>query len=132
MLKKSALKALSHMGCQDAELSILITGDRKMRRLNREWRGIDSTTDVLSFSMLEGDGLARPDDAPLVLGDVVISAPRALAQAEEAGHSFEEELLTLLTHGILHIMGYDHEKGRSARLRMEKKQRELLISIKKR
>jgi probable rRNA maturation factor len=132
MLRKAALKALSHMGCQDAELSILITGDRKMRRLNREWRGIDSTTDVLSFSMLEGDGLARPDDAPLVLGDVVISAPRALAQAEEAGHPFEEELLTLLTHGILHIMGYDHEKGKPARLRMEKKQRELLISIKKR
>lgn len=124
--------ALSSLGCPDAELSILVTGDRKMRRLNREWRGIDSTTDVLSFSMLEGEGLARPEDAPLVLGDVVISAPRAFAQAGEAGHPFEEELLTLLTHGILHIMGYDHEKGRLARLRMEKKQRELLISIKKR
>ena len=132
MLRQAALMALSSLGCPDAELSILITGDRKMRRLNREWRGIDSTTDVLSFSMLEGDGLAQPEDAPLVLGDVVISAPRALAQAGEAGHPFEEELLILLTHGILHIMGYDHEKGRLARLRMEKKQRELLISIRKR
>ncbi|MHB8174651.1 MAG: rRNA maturation RNase YbeY, partial [Nitrospirota bacterium] len=90
------MKALSSLGYQDAELSILITGDRKMRSLNRQWRGMDSTTDVLSFSMLEGDGLARASDAPIVLGDIVISAPKALAQALEAGHPLEDELLFLL------------------------------------
>ncbi len=123
------MKALSHLGCADAELSILVTGDTKMRRLNRQWRGIDKTTDVLSFSMLEGDGIASAKDAPLVLGDIVISAPRALAQAVEAGHSLEEEMLFLLVHGILHIMGYDHESGGIEKQRMEGKQKELLRSI---
>ncbi len=123
------MKALSSLGCADAELSILITGDGKMRRLNRQWRGIDRTTDVLSFSMLEGVGAAESGNAPLVLGDIVISAPRALAQAVEAGHSLEEELLFLLAHGILHILGYDHEKGANEKRRMEKKQKELLRSI---
>ena len=129
MLRQAATKALSILGCADAELSILITGDMKMRRLNRQWRGIDKTTDVLSFSMLEGEGTMRAPDAPLVLGDIVISAPRALAQAVEAGHSLEEEMLFLLVHGILHIFGYDHEKGGNEKRRMEKKQKELLISI---
>ncbi len=129
MLRQAATKALSILGCADAELSILVAGDMKMRRLNRQWRGIDKTTDVLSFSMLEGEGTMRAPDAPLVLGDIVISAPRALAQAVEAGHSLEEEMLFLLVHGILHIFGYDHEKGGNEKRRMEKKQKELLISI---
>ncbi len=129
MLRQAATKALSILGCADAELSILVAGDMKMRRLNRQWRGIDKTTDVLSFSMLEGEGVSRDGAAPLVLGDIIISAPRALAQAVEAGHSLEEEMLFLLVHGILHILGYDHEKGSKEKRRMEKKQKELLISI---
>ena len=129
MLRQAAMMALSSLGCADAELSILITGDMKMRRLNRQWRGIDRTTDVLSFAMLEGDAPARIKGAPLVLGDIVISAPKALAQALEAGHSLEEELLFLLVHGILHIFGYDHEMGGREKQRMERKQKELLRSI---
>lgn len=134
MLRKAAGLALSSLGFPSAELSVLITGDRKMRELNREYRGKDATTDVLSFPALTKDGLAAlkrapnaPDGGPpALMGDVVISAPKAMAQATERGHSFEDELLFLLAHGILHVAGYDHETGPADSKRMFRKQRELV------
>jgi probable rRNA maturation factor len=122
------------MGLEGAELSVLVVGDRKMRALNREYRGMDRTTDVLSFSMLEGEGgggsLMGGEDMPLVLGDVVISAPMAASQAEALGHSLEREMIFLLVHGILHLAGYDHERSKADERKMLKKQRELMELLK--
>jgi len=141
MVKKYAETALSSLGYEGAELSVLITGDRRMRTLNRDYRGIDRTTDVLSFSMLDaaqagkwGTGntgvagwQARTGDGPpVVLGDIVISAPKAAAQAKEAGHPLSDEVCFLLVHGILHLVGYDHETGEADKRKMERKQEALL------
>lgn len=117
------------MGLTGSELSVTIVGDRSMRRLNRDYRGIDKTTNVLSFPMAEGDfsGLN-----PQLLGDVVISADTALREAEEQGISLFERLGFLLLHGILHVTGYDHERsGEKEAQRMERKQRQLYELLKR-
>jgi|WetSurMetagenome_2_1015567.scaffolds.fasta_scaffold457423_2 probable rRNA maturation factor len=94
-----------------SQVSLLICGDRKLRRLNRQWRGIDRPTDVLSFSQQEGGKQA--DDGfpglPGLLGDVVISAPTAERQARRAGRSLQAELEFLLAHGILHLSGWQDD-----------------------
>lgn len=109
------------MGCPDAELSIVVVDDDEIRELNREYLGKDRPTNVISFSMQEGEGMDTS-----MLGDVVISADTAARDAEEGGASFESELYFLLLHGILHLCGYDHERGsdEDARL-MEAKEREV-------
>ncbi len=136
MLRKAAEKALSSLGFQGAELCVLIAGDRRMRTLNREFRGKDKTTDVLSFPAQPGTGAAasgkphgHAGGPPVVLGDVVICAPRAAAQAALYGHSVERELVFLLVHGILHLAGYDHEKGPAEERAMREKQRELMARL---
>lgn len=130
-LRNAASSVLEYMGCTNAELSVLITGDRKMRALNRQYRGKDSTTDVLSFPAIEGgDALkaafSRKDGPPAALGDIVISASRALKQSEEIGQPLDDELMFLLVHGILHLLGYDHETSPTEKRAMEKKQKELV------
>ena len=96
------------MGYTESELSVLIVDDSEMARLNQQYRQIAHTTDVLSFPMLEGEfgGIA-----PEMLGDVVISAQTAKAMSEETGSAFESVLDLLLVHGILHLLGLDHETG---------------------
>lgn len=94
----------------NAELSVAFVDDEEMRRLNLEYRGIDCTTDVLSFAFGEGTQVDMPLDAPIILGDIIISIERAEAQAREYGHSLERELAFLLMHGLLHIVGYDHDE----------------------
>ena len=97
-----------------------------MRRFNKVYRGIDRPTDVLAFSMREGPFL---HPVPYVLGDIVISAERALRQASEAGHTLKKELCILLIHGILHLLGYDHEgAGKDARM-MRRKEKEIWNEI---
>jgi probable rRNA maturation factor len=90
-----------------------------MRSLNRRYRGIDRTTDVLSFSQREGQfaGL-RPD----ILGDIVISVPMAAIQARERNHSLSHEIERLLVHGLLHLLGYDHERDPVETRRMRRKE----------
>lgn len=88
------------------ELSLLITTDPHIQELNRDFRGKDKPTDVLSFPQLEEDDIGP---SPISLGDVVISLDTALAQAKSIGHSAGDEVLRLLVHGILHLLGYDHE-----------------------
>jgi len=131
-MRKAAGKALSLLGYENAELSVLVTGDLKMRALNRYYRGIDRTTDVLSFPMLEAEGSRAEGvtDVPLALGDIVISAPKAAAQAKEYGHGIDDEMLALLVHGILHLIGYDHEKGPAESRRMKAKERQLIRLLK--
>lgn len=97
------------------EVALLIAGDETLQRLNRDFRSVDRPTDVLSFSQHEGDAstifTAPPQkpDVPLHLGDVALSLERARHQAEEYGHSVQREVAYLLTHGVLHLLGYDHE-----------------------
>jgi probable rRNA maturation factor len=89
-------------------LALLITNDETVRRLNLEYRGQDSVTDVLAFGMDQADTrFVSPLSLPPHLGDIVVSYPRALAQAEELGHSVEQELNRLVVHGVLHLVGYD-------------------------
>lgn len=90
-----------------AEVGLTIVDNDTIQALNREHRDIDRATDVLSFPLYdpEEDG---QDESPILLGDVVISLPRALEQAEEYGHSVERELSFLWVHGLLHLAGYDH------------------------
>ncbi len=96
------------MGYPDAELSILILDNIGIQGINREYLQRDRPTNVISFAMQEGEGAGL---LPLVLGDVVISAERAATDAAEAGILFEHELWFLLVHGVLHLLGYDHERG---------------------
>lgn len=91
-----------------SELSVLLTDDREMKRLNKAYRGKDKTTDVLSFPLLEGMRLKIPARGTLPLGDVVLSVPRTARQAKENGKTFKAEASLLLVHGILHLLGYDH------------------------
>ncbi len=94
-----------------------------MRTLNRRYRGKDRTTDVLSFSLREGAGPAVPTD---LLGDIVISVPLAERRARAAGEPVMREIERLLAHGLLHLLGYDHERGAAAARRMRALERRLL------
>src|SRR4051812_21153397 len=91
-------------------LTLTLVDDDEIHRINRQHRNVDRPTDVLSFPLVDGtDAFALPPGMPRELGDVVVSYPRAVAQAEEYGHSVERELAYLVIHGVLHILGHDHE-----------------------
>jgi probable rRNA maturation factor len=95
----------------DSELSLTFVDNEKIHEINREYRGIDRPTDVISFALeenTEGEMEIIGQDMPRVLGDIIISIPRAKQQAEEYGHSFMRELGFLAVHGFLHLLGYDH------------------------
>lgn len=119
------------MDCHDKELSILFTDDEHMALLNRQYRKREGATDVLSFSMQEA--LDGEDDIPLfetvMMGDVVISVDTALRDAEELGQSFEKTVDRLLIHGILHLVGYDHETSQEDSERMMDEEERLLGQI---
>jgi len=93
---------------KEAEVSVVFVDDEYIRRLNRQYRGVDSPTDVLSFAMLEGEPLAGKEEE-LILGDVVVSLPAAQRQSAEYGHSLAREVAYLIVHGMLHLLGYDHQ-----------------------
>ncbi|HYM14863.1 MAG TPA: rRNA maturation RNase YbeY [Dehalococcoidia bacterium] len=97
-----------------AELSVLLADDATVRELNHRYRGTDAATDVLSFSQAEGEGFAQPEGTAPHLGDVVISVDTARRQAAEAGASLQDEVAHLLVHGVLHLLGYDHEEADEA------------------
>lgn len=114
------------MGFTEAELSILIVDDAEMTEINREYRRIDSTTDVLSFPMLEGE---FGDICTEMLGDVVISAETAQSICEQTGSALDSVIDLLLIHGILHLVGFDHEAGASRAREMRGKTEELLLLL---
>lgn len=92
-------------------LTITVVDDEEIRQINREHRNIDKATDVLSFPLVDDEtAFALPPGVPRELGDVIVSYPRTVAQAEEYGHSVQRELAYLIVHGVLHIMGHDHEE----------------------
>ncbi|MDX1978298.1 MAG: rRNA maturation RNase YbeY [Pseudanabaenaceae cyanobacterium bins.68] len=92
------------------ELSLKLTDDQEMQQLNRQFRGLDRTTDVLAFAALETDlpELYLTEPEPIYLGDIIISVPQAIAQAKDMGHSEKYELAWLAAHGFLHLLGWDH------------------------
>ena len=112
-----------------SELSISLVDKEEIQALNRHYRGIDMVTDVLSFSLLEGDEPEVLDeDSPLALGDIVISWPVMVEQASEYGHSQARELAFLTAHGLYHLLGYDHD-SKEDELIMNALQEEILTSL---
>ena len=99
------LKALEVLKLENIEISVYITDDQEIRELNKTYRGKDKPTDVLSFPLNE------TFDGYRILGDIVISQDTAERQAKELGHSLKDEVKRLLVHGLVHLLGYDHEKG---------------------
>ena len=120
-LGRSASTLLGALRLPQAELSLLLVSDPVMRRLNRDWRRRDRPTDVLSFSQQEGGGGAPGG----LLGDVVISLDTARRQARERRAPLHDELERLLIHGVLHLLGYDHERSREEARRMQRRERDL-------
>ncbi len=106
-LRLRAQRMLAALSLRDAELSIRLCDDAVMRRLNRRYRGLDRTTDVLAFAMAEGE--PTPQTAGRLLGDVVISLPTAARNARGAGRRPLDEVTWLLAHGLLHLLGFDHQ-----------------------
>jgi probable rRNA maturation factor len=106
-----------------AEVSLLFVDDAYIQELNRDYRDKDCATDVLSFALNEGE---EPDiiDGPeeMLLGDIVISLETALRQAEEFGHDLERELAYLTVHGMLHLLGFDHEDDADKKIMREKEE----------
>ena len=118
---------LSALECSNAELSILFTDDEEIQLLNRQYRSKDKPTDVLSFPQYDDeDPLVGEAAGRLLLGDVVISVVTAERQAAELGATLQEELLRLLIHGVLHLVGYEHENVSDAEAdRMRSKEQDL-------
>ncbi|MBO5142422.1 MAG: rRNA maturation RNase YbeY [Clostridia bacterium] len=97
----------------DLEIYVTLTNNEEIHKINNEYRNVDRPTDVLSFPMYEREEIPKlrqekQDDIEEVLGDIIISIPKIKEQAEEYGHSYERELAYLTTHGMLHLLGYDH------------------------
>lgn len=117
----SAECSLEFMGfIRDCDISVTVTDNIHIHELNREYRGVDRPTDVLSFPMYSftDDDMPEEGPAPVVLGDIVISAERAKEQAVEYGHSFQREISFLTVHSVLHLLGYDHEVSEEAENKM--------------
>ena len=128
LARRIARAALRECGELSCELSLALVDDREMRDLNRSFRGKDRPTDVLAFAQREGEDM--PAGAPLgLLGDVVLSVPTAERQAAARSIALEGEIATLLVHGILHLLGYDHERSPAEARRMFRRQREVLAAI---
>ena len=113
---------------QTVEISLLLTGDDEIAALNSDYRQKQAPTDVLSFAMMEGEPM--PDaSGELLLGDIVISTTRAAEQAAELGQSLSRELVFLFIHGLLHLLGYDHEGNLEAAETMYARQRQVMEAL---
>ncbi len=133
-VRKAAVNAveavLDFEECEyECHVDLLLTDSDAVREINRETRGIDRTTDVLSFPMTGYPYLSDtdfdPDTGELMLGDIVLNVGKIMSQAEEYGHSLLREYTFLTVHSVLHLLGYDHMDGEDARI-MEEKQRQVL------
>ena len=134
-------ECLDHEECPyEVDLSVLLTDDNEIREINREYREKDTATDVLSFPSNEYDTPGDfdkfedditsfdPESGELLLGDIVISVERAIAQAQEYGHSIKREVAFLTAHSMFHLFGYDHMEE-NERIRMEEKQNNVLEKL---
>lgn len=117
---------MENLDCSNKEISLLFVDDDSIREINKEYLSRDYSTNVISFSLNEGDfGDINPD----LLGDIIISVETALRDALKAEIKFEEELDYLIIHGILHLLGYDHERSETEAKRMKEKERELFFAL---
>lgn len=135
-------EALDYEKCPyEVELNLLLTSNENIRKINNEYRNIDSPTDVLSFPMIEYEKPSdfskledntldnfNPETGELILGDIIISVPKIVEQAEKYGHSTEREFAFLVVHSMLHLFGYDHMEANDAKI-MEAKQEEILNKL---
>ena len=123
LIESQGESILLFLECENQELSVLLADDKKIRTLNKQYRGQDRATDVLSFSQNEEKEENNPNSH--LMGDVVISTVTAKRQAAEHGLTLEEEIVLLLIHGILHLLGFDHERSNEEACHMKQKTREL-------
>lgn len=139
IIRDVVLAVLDYEGCPyAAEVNVVVTDNHEIQKMNREYRGIDAPTDVLSFPMLEFtvpsdfshveeafEDCFNPESGELMLGDIILSVDKIREQAESYGHSQTRELAFLVAHSMLHLCGYVHEEE-CEREEMERKQREIL------
>ena len=130
LLNKAIEEAiLLSSGPVEAEVSLMLVDDQRIHGLNLEYRGVDRSTDVLSFALQEEmDGEPDSEFEDDMLGDIVISVERAREQAAEYEHSFEREIIYLAVHGTLHLLGYDHEEE-SDKQEMRSKEEEIMANL---
>lgn len=107
-LKKVIKRTLKHENVKNVYFSIIFVDESEIQKINKEYRGIDKVTDVISFALEDNSNIVYKDIR--VLGDIYICIPRMLEQAESYGHSIKRELSFLTVHGLLHLLGYDHMK----------------------
>lgn len=107
-LKKVIKRTLKHENVKNVYFSIIFVDESEIQKINKEYRGIDKVTDVISFALEDNSDIVYQDIR--VLGDIYICIPRMLEQAESYGHSIKRELSFLTVHGLLHLLGYDHMK----------------------
>jgi probable rRNA maturation factor len=127
-IERDALKALDLLGFEGAELSLLFINGERMQALNKEYRRVDRDTDVLSFPLYDSYKEFPPGEE-FLMGDIVINPQRASEQAKEAGHPLKKELRVLLVHGLVHLMGMDHEKGGYEGKKMRLMEKRLLTGL---
>ena len=131
LIRKACYATLENEGIYEhAEVDVTIVDDCEIKKINAEFRNIDSSTDVLSFPLgIEGDYDVNPENDRLMLGDVIISAEHAKAQADFFGHSLDREIAYLTVHSVFHLLGYDHvDEGENKRI-MRKKEEDALSII---
>ena len=135
LVKRAANKALEAEGINESCLiNVVLTDDKQIRRVNREFREVDSATDVLSFPFNElrpgafdGRDCERdPESGAILLGDMMISLERCAAQGEEFGHGFEREIQYLTVHSVLHLLGYDHVDEGEMKKQMRAREKEIM------
>ncbi len=131
LIRRCCHAVLQLEGFEDsAEISVSFVDNEQIREMNRQYRDKDSATDVLSFPMGEnGQYDLNHETGAKILGDVVISMPRAVEQAEAYGHSLEREVGYLTAHSVLHLLGYDHERGGLERVRMREKEEQVMRQL---
>ena len=130
LIRRTILETLDYEGMEnDVEVSVTFVDDEGIRELNKKFRNMDKPTDVLSFPLLDYEGESEEpffDELCHNLGDIVISLERAMAQANEFGHSFEREVAFLTAHSMLHLLGYDHEISEEDDADMRKRQNDIM------
>lgn len=132
LIRSAILATLAYEGYgQVCEVSVTLTDNEGIQAVNKEYRGIDRPTDVLSFPLTDFNGGDEPpvNEPTVSLGDIILSLERAEEQAKEFGHSFEREAAFLSVHSTLHLLGYDHETSDEDDADMRRRQREILEAM---
>ena len=126
VVKKNVLQIMAYLGCAEQEISVVFGNDRLLQELNRTYRHQDRPTNVLAFPQ---SPTYAGEPASSMLGDVIVSLPTAAREAHDLNQSLEERVVYLLLHGILHLLGYEHEGSAAQRRRMETLEQEVLAYL---